>query len=57
MHCLGSRRKVRRDKIKVFIGNLRGFDEVISELDERLWNTMVERWLCSAYKEVRGGVQ
>ena len=27
----------------MFIDNLKGLDEVITEFDERLWNTMVER--------------
>ena len=35
--------KVRRDKIKIFIDNLKNSNKVISEFDEKLWYSLVER--------------
>ena len=35
--------KARRDKIKVFINNLRNLNEVISDFDEKLWYVLVEK--------------
>ena len=34
--------KVRREKISLFMDNLRKTDAIISEFDETLWHTMVE---------------
>ena len=35
--------KARRDKIKLFINNLRNLNEVISDFDEKLWYVLVEK--------------
>ena len=35
--------KVRKEKIKIFIDDLKNNDNVISEFDERLWYSLVEK--------------
>ena len=35
--------KVRRDKIKIFIDNLKNHNEVMSVFDEKLWYAMVDK--------------
>ena len=35
--------KVRRDKIKIFIENLKNNDKLIDEFDERLWYALVNK--------------
>ena len=35
--------KVRREKINIFIGNLKSNDKIIDEFDERLWYVLVDK--------------
>ena len=35
--------KVRRDKIKIFIEDLKNNDKLIDEFDEKLWHTLVQK--------------
>ena len=44
--------KVRRDKIKIFITNLKSHSEAIYEFDEKSWYAMVENVIICEYEKI-----
>ena len=45
--------KVRRDKVMMFIANLKSLNGVISEFDEKLWYAVVEKVVVNTDKEIK----
>lgn len=43
--------KIRRDKIKIFIEDLKSNDKLIDEFDEKLWHTLVQKVIVNTNKE------
>ena len=45
--------KVRRDKVKIFVQNLEPKSEIISEFDENLWYSLVEKVVVNSDEQVK----
>lgn len=45
--------KVRRDKIRIFVDNLKNRSEVISEFDEKLWYVLVNKIVVNAQVDIK----
>ena len=44
--------KIRRDKIKIFIEDLKSNDKLIDEFDEKLWYTLVQKVIVNTDTEI-----